>query len=308
MSAVLGLLGGCLLLGALARRSARFPANTPLALNAFVMNVALPALVLHVVHALHVRPALLAAAAAPWGVFFGALLLVRLTGARLGLSPESQAALALTAGLGNTSFVGLPMAEALLGPRGVEVAVVVDQLGSFLALATVASAVAGAAAARASSGGGSGREVLRRVLTFPSFLALVLALATHPFAYPAWLDSSLARLGALLTPLALFSVGFSLRLSGLSAHRSALAVGLGYKMLLAPLVTALLFRLLPPGDPVLAEATVLQVGTAPMVSAALLAAEHRLDPELATRMVGLGIPLSLLSAPALLWLMRACGM
>ncbi|MBF5043050.1 AEC family transporter [Aggregicoccus sp. 17bor-14] len=304
MSVVLGLLGGCLLLGALARRSARFPANTPLALNAFVMNVALPALVLNVVHALHVRPALLAAAAAPWGVFFGSLLLVRLTGARLGLSPQSQAALALTAGLGNTSFVGLPMAEALLGPKGVEVAVVVDQLGSFLALATVASAVA----ARASSGGGSGREVLRRVLTFPSFIALVLAFATHAFAYPAWLDTSLARLGALLTPLALFSVGFSLRLSGLSAHRSALAVGLGYKMLLAPLVTALLFRLLPSGDPVLAEATVLQVGTAPMVSAALLAAERRLDPELATRMVGLGIPLSLLSAPALLWLMRACGM
>ena len=79
-------------------------------------------------------------------------------------------------------------------------------------------------------------------------------------------------------------------------------------MLLAPLAVGLLFLLLPPGPPVLAQATVLQISTAPMVSAGLLAAEHRLDPELATRMVGVGLPLSLLSAPALLWLLRACGL
>jgi malate permease and related proteins len=304
MGGLLGLLGGCLLLGALARRSPRFPANTPAALNAFVLNVALPALVLRVVHTLHVSPALLAAAAAPWALFFGAWALVHLAAPRLGLSPQSEAALVLTAGLGNTSFVGLPMAEALLGPRGVEVAIVVDQLGSFLVLATLASWVA----ARAGHHGASGGAVLRRVLTFPSFVALVLALATRALPYPAWLEGSLERIGALLTPLALFSVGFQLRLSGLSQHRGALALGLGYKMLFAPLAVALLFFLLPPAEPVLAQATVLQVGTAPMVSAALLAAEHRLDPELATRMVGVGIPLSLLSAPALLWLLRACGM
>jgi malate permease and related proteins len=303
MGALLGLLGGCLVLGMLARRSERFPANTPAALNAFVLNVALPALVLRVVHALHVSPALLAAAAAPWVLFLGAMGLVRAVGPRLGLSANSQAALVLTAGLGNTSFVGLPMAEALLGPRGVEVAVVVDQLGSFLVLATLASYVA----ARAGQHGASAGAVLRRVLTFPSFLALLLALATRALPYPEWLDTTLARLGALLTPLALFSVGFSLRLSGLGAHRRALAVGLGYKMLLAPLLTAGVFLLLPPAQSVLAYATVLQVGTAPMVSAALLAAEHRLDPELATAMVGVGIPLSLLSTPALLWLLRACG-
>src|SRR5688500_18693696 len=108
MSGLLGLLGGCLVLGALARRSGRLPAQTPEALNAFVLNVALPALVLRVVHRLEVTPALLAAAAAPWAVFLGAWGLVRAAGPRLGLSRQSQAALVLTAGLGNTSFVGLP--------------------------------------------------------------------------------------------------------------------------------------------------------------------------------------------------------
>lgn len=304
MSGLLGLLAGCLLLGALARRSPRFPATTAAALNAVVLNVALPALVLRVVHRLEVSAALLAAAAAPWALFLGAWGLVRLVGPRLGLSRESQAALVLTAGLGNTSFVGLPMAEALLGPRGVEVAIVVDQLGSFLVLATLATWVA----TRAESHGASAGQVLRRVLTLPSFLALVLALATRALPYPPWLETSLERVCALLTPLALFSVGFQLRLSGLAAHRRALALGLGYKMLVAPLAVALLFFLLPPSDPVLARATVLQMGTAPMVSAALLAAEHRLDPALATGMVGVGIPLSLLSAPALLWLLHACGM
>jgi hypothetical protein len=56
--------------------------------------------------------------------------------------------------------------------------------------------------------------------------------------------------------------------------------------------------------PLVREATVLQTAMAPMVSGALLAAEHELDPELSALMVGLGIPLSFLTAPLALWLVR----
>jgi predicted permease len=41
-----------------------------------------------------------------------------------------------------------------------------------------------------------------------------------------------------------------------------------------------------------------------MVSGAILASEHELDPDLAALMVGLGIPLSFLTAPLWLWLVR----
>jgi predicted permease len=56
--------------------------------------------------------------------------------------------------------------------------------------------------------------------------------------------------------------------------------------------------------PVVREATVLQNAMAPMVSGAILASEHELDPDLAALMVGLGIPLSFLTAPLWLWWVR----
>jgi hypothetical protein len=300
MSQLLGLLGLSLLLGILARRSGRFPIQTPLALNAFIIHVALPALVLREVHRLKLDPRLLASALTPWLVFAGAWLLMRGVGPRLGLGPRSVAALVLTAGLCNTSFVGLPLIEALLGPEALPVALVVDQLGSFLALATVAALVA----ARASARDTHPRALLWRVVTFPSFLALVAALLTRAWDWPGWLEVTLGRFGALLTPLALFTVGFQLRLSGMKGRLRALTLGLGYKLVLAPLGVALLLLGVPGLERMTFETTVLQAAMAPMVSGAILAAEHDLDPELSALMVGLGIPLSFATVPLTLWLMR----
>jgi hypothetical protein len=299
MSQLLGLLGLSLLLGMVARRSGRFPVQTPIALNAFILYVALPALVLRVVHHLTLAPGLLAAALSPWLVFAGAWLLMRTVGPRLGLEPRSVAALVLTAGLSNTAFVGLPLIEALLGHEALAVAVVVDQLGSFLALSTVATLVA----ARASAQDTRPRALLWRVVTFPPFLALVAATLSRPWAWPGWLEETLGRFGALLTPLALFAVGFQLRLSGLKGRLRALTLGLGYKLALAPLGVALLLLAVPGMERLTFEVTVLQAAMAPMVSGAILAAEHDLDPELSALMVGLGIPLSFATVPLALWLM-----
>jgi hypothetical protein len=301
MSQLIGLLGACLALGVLARRSGRFPEAAPVALNALVLNVALPALVLRVVHRLEFAPGLLAAAATPWLIFVLAAVLFRGLGRRLGLERGTVACLVLTGGLSNTAFVGLPMAEALLGREGLGVAVVVDQLGAFLVLATLATLFAARASAGVELRPG---ELLKRVVVFPPLLALVLALVLRPLAYPGWLEELLRRLGDMLTPLALFSVGFQLRLGAVGRRAGVLALGLGYKLVLAPALIALLVLVLPGLSPVVREATVLQAAMAPMVSGAILAADHRLDAELAALMVGLGIPLSFATAPLALWLMR----
>src|SRR5688572_32951285 len=99
MIPVISLLGVCLALGVLARRSGRFPQQTAQVLNSFVLAVALPALVVRVVHRLEFRPELLAAAVSPWVVFLLAVAFFRLVGPRLGLGRASVAALVLTAGL-----------------------------------------------------------------------------------------------------------------------------------------------------------------------------------------------------------------
>lgn len=301
MSAVIGLLGTCLLLGVLARHSGKFAPGAAGAFNTFILYVALPALVLRVMHRLEFVPELIVAAVVPWLYFLAAGPFFRLLGPRLGLSHKSVVALVLTAGLGNTAFVGLPMAEALLGQGGLAVAVVADQLGSFLVLSTLATV----AATRASAEKELPWSVLaRKVATFPPFLALVVSLALRPWGFPGWLDTVLERLGSLLTPLALFSVGLQLRLTGVSHRIPALVLGLSYKLLLVPGLVALGLLALHGVAPVVVQATVLQSAMAPMVSAAILAAEHDLDPELAVLMVGVGIPLSFGTALGWFWLVH----
>ncbi|WP_224363838.1 AEC family transporter [Hyalangium versicolor] len=299
MISVISLLAVCLALGVLARRSGRFPPQTAMVLNSFVIAVALPALVLRVVHRLEFRPELVVAAVSPWVVFVAAVVLFQGVGSRLGLGRASVAALVLTGGLSNTAFVGLPMAEALLGREGLAVAVVVDQLGTFLVLATLATLFAARAAAGEESL--SRTALLLKVVKFPPFVALVLALALHPWSFPVWLDAILERLSSTLTPLTLFSVGFQLQFAGLRSRAGALVLGLGYKLVLAPALVALGLWALPVA-PIVRDATLIQNAMAPMVSGAILAAEHKLDPELSALMVGFGIPLSFLTVPLWLWL------
>jgi predicted permease len=67
---------------------------------------------------------------------------------------------------------------------------------------------------------------------------------------------------------------------------------------------ALLLLALPGISSLTFEVSVLQAAMAPMVTSAILASDHGLDPELAALMVGLGIPLSFATVPCALWLMR----
>jgi hypothetical protein len=53
--------------------------------------------------------------------------------------------------------------------------------------------------------------------------------------------------------------------------------------------------------------TILEAAMAPMITGAVLAAERDLAPSLASNMVGLGVPLSLLTVPAWAWLLGRLG-
>jgi predicted permease len=64
------------------------------------------------------------------GVFWPRRTLLRLPAPSVG-------ALTLVGGFGNTSFVGLPMIESLHGRDGMGLGLLIDQLGSYLALSTL---------------------------------------------------------------------------------------------------------------------------------------------------------------------------
>ena len=293
MTALL-LLIACFSLGVLVARLAQPPPGLAQSINWWVIYVALPALVLELIPRLQVDPQLWFLVAAMWIVFLGAWALAALVGAALGWSRARIGGVVLAGGLSNTAFTGYPLIEALHGKEGLALAVVTDQLGCSIVLATggvfVASLYSG-------SGAPSSSQLLRRVLLFPAFLALVVGLfAGAAGGWPEALDNVFARVGATLTPLALFSIGLQFRLQLNRSQLGAAGLALSWKLALAPLLVYLVGYASGIGGLTLTIG-VLQAAMAPMISSAILAEQHRLEPEIAHMALGAGIVISLVTVP-----------
>lgn len=289
------LLAFCFVLGCVLRTSGRLPDNAPATLNAFIIHVSLPALTLHHVHAMRLDSALLWPTLMPWIVFALGAAFFWAIGRAFRLPRATCGGLMLYGSLGNTSFVGLPMIEAFYGTAHVATGLLIDQLGSYLVLSTVGILVAGLY-----SSGPSGFDVrgaCLRCLRFPPLVAMVAAILLMPIEYPPAVDALLLRLGATLAPLALISVGFQLRVRQLEGQWLPLGVGLGFKLLLAPLAVWLLYGGLFGRSGPEFQVTIFEAAMAPMIGASIVAMEHKLNAPLATLMIGIGIPLSFLTLP-----------
>jgi len=282
------LLAVCLVAGIVLRKTGRFPTTTPAALNGFIIHISLPALAILHIHNLKIDSSLGLTAAMAWLLFAGAWAIFSFAGKALKLSPPTIGALILVAGLGNTSFVGLPMIEAYFGKEHLGIGIIADQLGSFMVLSTLGILVA----TIYSSGDVTPRQMARKIVMFPPFQALILAFLLRPVPFPAWTVQILEKLGSTLTPLALVSVGFQLQFGGLRAVLKPLSIGLGYKLLLGPALIYTLYVTLLGSSGTVMQVTIFEAAMAPMITAGIIAIDHDLDPPLVGMMVGIGIPLS----------------
>lgn len=283
----------CLVVGILLRASARLPDNAPATINGFITNVALPALIVVYVHDTQPRVELVGAVLMPWLLFaLGATVFWALA-RTFRFTRGTTGALMMLGGLGNTSFVGLPMIECFYGAGFLSIGILIDQLGTYLVLSTLGIAVA----CLYSGAQTSLRDVARRVATFPPLLAMLLALALAPVPFPDWLATTLQRLGSTLAPLALVSVGMQLRMGALADNRIALAAGLGFKLLLGPAVLALAYVAVMDEQPQIMRVIVFESAMAPQIGASIVAIQHNLNPPLVTLMVGVGTLLSFVTLP-----------
>lgn len=289
------MLFACLIIGMLLRWTNRVPDNAPASINAFIIHVSLPALTLLQLHSIRVDPDLFYAVLMPWLLFVASALLFGLVGLVLALPHPTTGALAVVAGLGNTSFMGLPMIEAFYGREGMPTGIVIDQLGTYLVLSTIGIVLICFYAGERVSG----REVGRRIISFPPLIALVVAVLLIPVDFPGWAASALGRLGATLAPLALVSVGLQLRFSALHGNRGPLAMGIGYKLVLGPLLLMLLYGFgLGLRGPT-TQVTLFEAAMAPQVGGSIVAIQYGLNPQLISLMVGIGTVLSFITLP--LW-------
>lgn len=282
------LLAICLLAGIGLKRTGRFPAATPAALNGFIIHISLPALTILHIHALSIDSSLLLTAGMAWLLFCCSWLIFGCAGKLFTLDRETTGALILVAGLGNTSFVGLPMIEAYFGKDFLGIGIIADQLGSFMVLSTLGIFCA----TLYSSGDVTPRQMARKIVLFPPFQALILALLLRPVSFPDWSVQILQKLGSTLTPLALVSVGFQLHFCGFRQELRPLTAGLAYKLILGPALIFLLYSSIIGATGSVIQVTIFEAAMAPMITAGIIAIDHNLRPQLVGMLVGIGIPLS----------------
>jgi predicted permease len=96
----------------------------------------------------------------------------------------------------------------------------------------------------------------------------------------------------LMAPLALLSVGFQLRLGHIAGNGRSLAMGPTFKLVLVPLVLFLLYVPLLGAHGQAIQITLFEAAMPPMITSAILATEHDLDPPLANLMVAVGLIIS----------------
>lgn len=290
-------------LGFAMRRVSKFPAETPVVLNTFVMYVALPALVLQKIPSLHFSWDLLIPALVPWILLLLVSALILALGRLLRWSRDIIVALLIVLPLGNTSFLGFPMIEALFGGDWLPYAMIYDQIGSFVALATWSTILAALYGVNAAQSKVSPAAMAMRILTFPPFLALIVGLVLKSWSYPPLLQTTLDNLAATLVPLIMFAVGFQLKFSLAGERLSPLLSGLGIKLLLMPLLVlsgAMLLGL--SGKAV--QVSVFEAAMPPMISAGAIAMMAGLAPRLVAALVGFGLLLSFITLPLWAWLLH----
>jgi malate permease and related proteins len=291
----------CFIVGMVLHRFKRMPDNSPATLNSFIIHVSLPALTLLYIHGVKFSSTVFLIALMAWLVFGFSALFFYYVGRWLALPRATVGTLILLGGLGNTSFFGLPMVEAFYGQTGITTAIVADLLGSFFVLSILGISVAGIYAAERPSAA----LIVKRIVVFPPFIALLLALLLIPTNYPDWLTALLQRLGDTLAPLALLSVGLQLRLGDFASVRRNVLLGLSFKLLLAPLAIYLLYVQLLGARGEAMQVTIFEAAMPPMITAAIIAAEHHLDAKLANLMVAIGLLISFVSLTIWYWLLHS---
>ena len=278
----------CLAIGLLLQRSSRLPESMALSLNTYVIYVALPALILFEIQRLTLDARALLPIVFAWLMMFASALFIWFGAKRAGWSRSITGALMLTVPLGNTGFLGIPLIEALLGKEAIPYAILYDQFGTFIALNTYGSFVA----AYYSGNITSGKNLVRVIVSFPPFIALIFAFISLPLHFSSWFSTVLERISSTLVPMVMVAVGLQWRLRLEREFVGPLALGLVATLVLTPLLAWTILHLLGIAN-LAAQVVILEAAMPAMISAGVLAINYQLAPRLASSLVGYSLLLSL---------------
>lgn len=293
----------CLSLGVWLQKIRNFPKDAYLGLNAVIINVSLPALTLLYTSEVSFKANQSLVILTPYILFISSFIFFKIIAKIFHFDRSTTGALTITAGISSISFVGFPIFELLYGKAGVQMGILMSQAGSFVVCGTLGIMTA----SYYSASEPSVKSIMKSIFTFPPFLAFCVAVCLNilDFHFPTYVSEVLQKLGSPFTVLALLSVGLQINLSKANLAQKPLILGLFFKLLIAPLIIFILYLILLQENILLSEnawiGEMCVVGAAlgSMNTASIIAINHKLNPALASLMIGISIPLSLVTA--MLW-------
>ncbi|MCE5191178.1 MAG: AEC family transporter [Actinomycetia bacterium] len=267
---VLGYVG----LGIVLRVTGLLSAEDSKPLNTLLIYAALPALVFSTVQPARATAQLAIVPVLAWVIALAGVAIAWVLTRAFRLEGPTAGAFILVAAFGNTAYIGYPVASALLGDAGLVRAIFYDIFGNTAAIITIGALIAGHYGERDVK-----VNPLRELVTFPPFIALVLALALRSVAVPALVSGWLGALGKLVVPMIMVSVGLSLKPRAVRAHLGKLGVIASVKLLVMPLVALGIGTLLV-HDPASLRILVLEAGVPSMMLTVTIGMKYQLDVDL----------------------------
>lgn len=265
-------------------------------INTLIIYVCLPATVLLLVPKIEFEPNLLTPIITPYVVFAISIIFALYISKRYNLPKDVKASLLLLLPLGNTSFFGFPMIEALINKEAISYAILYDLCGSFMFLSIYGSIIV---AIYSSNSTINYKTIIKKVLLFPTFISFVVALIVPSLEFA---HSVLVPLSSMLTPLAIISVGYSLRFR-VSEYKKPFVMILFVKLLVIPMIMTSIFYMLGFGS-IIDRVTLLEVAMPTMITAGALASMSNFAPRFANAIVGYGIIFAFITLPLIDLLFR----
>ena len=276
-------------IGILFRKYKNLPKDSHRVVNLWIVNVALPAIALKYIPKMKWNWDLVLILATPVIIFFGALVLIIVASKFREIPIKSKAAILLTVGFSNMSFLGYPITEAYYEEKGLQLAILCDQ-ASFIVVSSLG--ILTATYATQQKGKFNLKELLTKIFTFPPTIAFILAFILPKLMNMSSIDPILDSLGATMVPMALFSIGLQLEFKNWQTDKQLLNMAIFYKLILAPLlVLAVSFFFVI--EKLYIQVSVLESAMAPMVVGTIIATEFGLNPKLSNNILSFGIPISL---------------
>jgi hypothetical protein len=281
----------------------RDPARDADVLNNLIMDVTMPALVVHTLAKRGVVWSAGTGVVATTAAIVVAAALGALVARVLGGDRKTQGSALLVGSFCNTGFLGFPLLLTLFpdDERASSAALLVDTINTTLMLWIVGLPVAAVVAGKAGRAG----HAIWRLLLRPLALSLVVGFALHAFgiALPAFLDGALETLGKATSPLVFLSLGLQLDVSSLKGRIGSVTAVAVIKLVAAPAVALVVVRALALPEPV-ASVAVLDMAMPSAMASVIVAAEADCDRAFAAAVATVTTLLCVASLPAVGYVME----